>query len=605
MSKNEKSLARMLATSYIRIVFFNLIIYCMVHGKKSTAVVSNKWILIFVLMGMFVGCKQKQRTKTKKGKHGAHPVSIIPKPVSVKQLSGVYHLPKKVTIQIPPNSPKSRYAGQFLKKKLYDATKYNVVIDSSASPADSNRIIFTLAADTTGFGNKEGYKLQVTPQKVTITAPTPHGLFNGVESLLQLFPPQIFQKDYELVPQNTQWVVPAVKIRDYPRFKYRGMHLDVGRHFMPVKFVKKYIDLLAMYKMNRFHWHLTEDQGWRIQIKEYPKLTEIGAWRDSTLIGHYNSGRYDHHRTGGFYTQKQIKDVVKYAQKRFITIIPEIEMPGHASAALASYPKLGCNPDSTYHVKSTWGVFKDIYCPSNYTFNFLENVLTEVMQLFPSKYIHIGGDETPKAAWKHSKLAKKVMKENGLKNYDQLQSYFIKRIEKFLNAHGRQIIGWDEILEGGLAPNAIVQSWHGIKGGIEAANQHHKAIMSPTAYYYFDYYQGNPKTEPLAIGGFNPLKKVYSFNPVPDSLTAQQAKYVYGVEGTLWTEYIDSPRKAEYMALPRMLAVAETGWTPQKERKWNDFWERLQPQFKRFDVLGVDYGKQYDGKKPHFKKHGK
>jgi hexosaminidase len=580
----------------------------MVHGKKNWALAGNKWILVFLLIGMLAACKKKQPGKTKKGQNGAYPVSIIPKPVFLKQLKGDFRLPKNVAIQIPPNSPKSRYAGKFLKNKLYDATKYDVVVDSSSTPADSDQIVFTLASDTAGFGNKEGYKLHVTPQKVTITAPSPHGLFNGVQSLLQLFPVQIYQTDYTLVPQNTQWVIPAVKIRDYPRFKYRGMQLDVGRHFMPAKFVKKYIDIMAMYKFNRFHWHLTEDQGWRIQIKQYPKLTKIGAWRDSTVIGHNNSGRYTHQRTGGFYTQKQIKEVVDYAKKRFITIIPEIEMPGHSSAALAAYPKLGCTPDSTYHVKSTWGVFKDIYCPSNYTFNFLENVLAEVMQLFPSKYIHIGGDETPKDAWKHSQLAQRVMKENGLKNEKQLQSYFIKRIEKFLNKHGRKIIGWDEILEGGLAPNAMVESWRGIKGGIKAARLHHDVIMTPSNYTYLNFYQGNPKTEPLAAGytgSILPLKKVYSYDPIPDSLTAEQAKYIKGIEACLWTEYIDSPRKAEYMAYPRALAVAEIGWTPKKERKWNDFWKRLQPQFKRFDVLGLDYGKQYDGNKPHFKKHRK
>jgi hexosaminidase len=577
----------------------------MIRWIKNQSLLKINWIAIFVFFGLFASCSDNnnnnnnQTSKTKKGKHGAYPVAIVPQPVSVKKQSGVFELPKKVAIQIPANSKESRWAGMFLKKKLYAATRYDIAVDSSSTPADTDQIVFALANDTTGFGNKEGYKLHVSNKKVTITAPTAHGLFNGVQSLLQLFPAQVYQKDYSLVPQNTKWVIPAVKVRDYPRFKYRSMHLDVGRHFMPVKFVKKYIDLLAMYKINHFHWHLTEDQGWRIQIKKYPKLTEIGAWRDSTLIGHYNSGRYDHHKTGGFYTQKEIKDVINYAKKRFITIVPEIEMPGHASAALAAYPKLGCDENANYHVKSTWGVFKDIYCPSDYTFKFLENVLAEVMDLFPSQYIHIGGDETPKDAWKHSKLAQKVMKEHGLKNEEQLQSYFIKRIEKYLNDHGRQIIGWDEILEGGLAPNAIVQSWRGIKGGIKAAQQHHKVIMSPGSHYYLDHYQGNPKTEPLEIGGFSPLKKVYKFNPIPDTLTPEQTKYIYGIEGTLWTEYIDSPRKAEYMVLPRMLAISETGWTPGKEKNWNSFWNRLQPQFKRFDVLGLDYGKQYDGKKPH------
>lgn len=570
------------------------------HGKKSRSFFNNKWLPFLLLATLFAGCTHVKPLIKQKGKHGPLPVSIIPKPVSVNKLSGVFRLPRKVIIHVPANSVRSRYAAQFLKNKLYDATRHDIEIDSTISPDSSNSIVLNLAADTAGFGNKEGYKLLVTSQKVSITAPTPHGLFNGVTSLLQLFPPQIFQKDYTLVPQKTQWVVPAVQIKDYPRFKYRGMHLDVSRHFFGVKFIKQYIDLLAMYKMNRFHWHLTDDQGWRIQIKKYPKLTEIGAWRDSTVIGQYNSGRYDHHRYGGFYTQKQIKDVVSYAKKRFITIIPEIEMPGHSSAAISAYPQLGCEGITDYRVWAVWGSGKtSVYCPSDYTFNFLENVLTEVMNLFPGKYIHIGGDEVVKSPWKNSNLAQRVMKENGLTSEDQLQSYFIKRIEKFLNARGRQIIGWDEILEGGLASNAMVESWRGINGGIKAAQKQHKVVMAPSGYYYFDHYQGLKKAEPIEIGGFSPLKKVYTFNPVPDTLTASEAKYIYGVEATSWTEYMGSPRKVEYMVLPRLLALSETGWTPGKEKDWNSFWKRLQPQFKRFDILNVNYGEQYKGQKPH------
>jgi hexosaminidase len=492
-------------------------------------------LLLIVIIGMLAGCKETGRLSGKKQQTNTSTISIIPKPVSVKRLSGKFKLKPTSAIQIPAHSKKSRWAGSYLQKRLYRSTGYNITLDSSAAPAGSNVIVLTLASDTTGFGNSEGYILHVSPKKVDITAPTAQGLYYGVQSLLQLFPAQILQKDYGLVPQNIKWTAPAVKIKDYPRFSYRGLQLDSGRHFMPVKFVKKYINIMSMYKFNRFHWHLTEDQGWRIQIKKYPKLTSIGAWRDSTIIGH--TKRYRVQRTGGFYTQKQIREVVKYAKKHFVTIIPEIEMPGHSSAALAAYPKLGCRDKghTPYHVRSRWGVFKTIYCPSNYTFNFLENVLTEVMQLFPSKYIHIGGDEAPKYAWKHSPLAQRVMKREGLKNEDQLQSYFIKRIAKFLNKHGRYIIGWDEILEGGLAPNAVVESWHGIKGGIEAAKQHHYAIMSPNGYLYINYDQGNPKTEPISQGGFLPLKKVYSYNPIPDTLSKQQAHYIKGIEACLWT----------------------------------------------------------------------
>jgi hexosaminidase len=562
--------------------------------------------IAILIMGLLAGCKKKGNVRGTKQQKASSSISIIPKPVSVKPQKGKFNLTPATFIQIPVHSKESSYAGSYLRKKIHASTGYNIAMGTKASPADTSRILLTLSSDTVGFGNNEGYTLHVTPKEVEITAPTPQGLFYGVQSLLQLFPPEILQADYELVPQNTKWTAPAVKIKDYPRFHYRGMQLDVARHFEPVWFVKRYIDMMAMYKYNTFHWHLTGDQGWRIQIKKYPKLTEIGAWRDSTLIGHKGKGNavFDHERTGGFYTQKQIREVVAYAKKRFVTVIPEIEMPGHSSAALAAYPKLGCRFKGhiPFHVRSTWGIFKTIFCPSDYTFNFLENVLTEVMDLFPSKYIHIGGDEAPKTAWKKSPLAQHVMKREGLKNEKQLQSYFISRMEKFLNDHGRSIIGWDEILEGGLAPNATVESWRGIKGGIKAAQQHHDVIMTPNHYCYLNYYQANPKTEPIAQGGFIPLKKVYNYNPIPDTLTKEQSKYIIGVEANLWGEYIATPRKAEYMAYPRALALAEVNWSSKNEHNWNNFWKRLQPQFKRFDVLGIDYGKHYKGQKPHLKR---
>ena len=373
------------------------------------------------------------------------------------------------------------------------------------------------------------------------------------------------------------------------------MHLDVARHFMPVEFIKRYIDLMAMHKMNRFHWHLTEDQGWRIEIKQYPRLTEVGAWRDSTLVGHYGSGVYDGERHGGFYTQEEVREVVAYAQERFITVIPEIEMPGHSSAALAAYPELGCEPEKKYHVQSTWGVFEDIYCPSETTFTFLENVLTEVMALFPSEYIHIGGDEAPKDAWRKSELAQQVIQREGLADEHELQSYFIRRIEKFLNKHGRQIIGWDEILEGGLAPNATVMSWRGIQGGIEAARQQHNVIMTPGSHCYLDHYQANPDTEPLAIGGFTTLEKTYSYEPTPAELSEEEARYILGAQGNIWTEYMHSGEKVEYMAYPRATALAEVVWSPKEKRNWTDFWRRLQTHFKRLDALGVNYADHYEG----------
>lgn len=526
---------------------------------------------------------------------------IIPEPVSMRVKDGTFQLNRQTVIAADTSQPGIKNVALQLKKALDSATGYELAIDTDAESLTDNTISLAIDADTSAYGNEEGYFLSVSDKSVQMEAPTPHGLFYGMQSLLQLFPPQIYQTDYTLVPQNTNWTIPAVEIEDYPRFKYRGMHLDVCRHFFPVKFVKRYIDLLAMNKMNRFHWHLTDDQGWRIQIKQYPKLTSIGAWRDSTLVGHYGSDIYNHERYGGYYTQEEIREVVSYAKKKYVTVIPEIEMPGHASAAITSYPELGCSNIKRHKVQPTWGVFEDIYCPSEQTFTFLENVLTEVMDLFPSKYIHIGGDEAPKTAWENSGLAQQVMKRENLKNEQELQSYFIQRIEKFLNAHGRDIIGWDEILEGGLAPNATVMSWRGTEGGIEAAKQHHDVIMTPGSYCYLDHYQADPQTEPLAIGGFTSLKKVYSYEPVPDELNENESQYILGAQANVWTEYINSGEKVEYMAYPRAAALAEVTWSPKQKRNWTGFWRRLQTEFKRLDILGVNAAQHYRGQLPHFR----
>lgn len=492
-------------------------------------------------------------------------------------------------------------AGQ-LKEAIDSATGYDLpLVDTDYQSPHSN--VISLIIDENGaVSHKEGYELSVSDRKTVLKASTATGLFYGMQSLLQLLPAQIYQTDYTLVPRNTQWTIPAVKIVDYPRFAYRGMHLDVVRHFFPVDFIKRYIDLIAMHKMNRFHWHLTDDQGWRIEIRQYPKLTEVGAWRDSTLVGHYGSGRYDGEPYGGYYTQDEIREIVAYARKKHITVIPEIELPGHASAALAAYPELGCVEGKDYRVKTTWGIFEDIYCPSEKTFTFLENVLTEVMELFPGKYIHIGGDEAPKAQWVESKLAQRVIEREGLEDEHELQSYFITRIEKFLNKNGRQIIGWDEILEGGLAPNATVMSWRGIEGGIEAARQQHDVIMTPTDFLYLDYYQADPESEPLAIGGFLTLEKTYSYEPIPDELSKKEAQFILGAQANVWTEYMHSGEKVEYMAYPRASALAEVTWSPQEKRDWDHFRKRLQTQFKRFEILGVNAAEHYRGEQPELKK---
>ncbi|HYH16235.1 MAG TPA: family 20 glycosylhydrolase, partial [Flavisolibacter sp.] len=407
--------------------------------------------------------------------------------------------------------------------------------------------------------------------------------------------------------------IPVVTVQDYPRFNYRGMHLDVCRHFFPISFLKKYIDYLALHKMNYFHWHLTDDQGWRIEIKKYPELTDVGAYRNGTLIGRYPGTGNDNTRYGSYYTQDDVKEIVQYAADRHITVVPEIEMPGHASAAIATFPWLSCFPDKPTKiptkpsetsvqqqkegkiklVQETWGVFEDIFCAGNdSTFQFLENVLDEVLTLFPSTYIHIGGDEAPKNHWKKCPKCQARIKKEGLKDEHELQSYFVQRIEKYLNAKGRTIIGWDEILEGGLAPNAIVMSWRGEKGGITAAKQNHQVIMTPQKPVYFDHTQTRNE-DSITIGGYNPIEAVYAYEPIPAALSTEEGKYIMGAQANLWTEYIKYPSKVEYMIFPRMSALSEVLWTPKEKKNWKDFEKRLQTQFKRYDLWKANYSRAY------------
>jgi hexosaminidase len=408
------------------------------------------------------------------------------------------------------------------------------------------------------------YTLIVTPKDIKIKSSTSDGIFNAFQSLFQL-----------MVKSGKNYKIPCCEVNDAPSFEWRGMHLDVCRHFFDKQFIKKYIDYLALHKMNVFHWHLTEDQGWRIEIKKYPLLTDIGAFRNGSMFGPYTDHKIDSVRYGGFYSQKDIKEIVKYANERHITIVPEIEMPGHSLAALAAYPELSCT-GGPFEVAKEWGVFDDVYCAGNEkTFEFLQGVLDEVCELFPGKYIHIGGDECPKTRWEKCDKCQKRMKENNLKDEHELQSYFIQRIEKYLNAKGKQIIGWDEILEGGLAPNAAVMSWRGTDGGIAAAREKHKVVMTPGSHCYFDHYQGNPEYEPYAIGGFTPLEKVYAYDPVPAELNAEEAKYILGAQGNVWTEYINEPKNVAYMALPRMCALAEVLWTKKENKNLNSFVQRL------------------------------
>ena len=424
------------------------------------------------------------------------------------------------------------------------------------------------------------YSLGVEQDRIIITSNSEQGLYYGTRTLIQL-----------LESAKEKGSIPCLIIVDYPRFPWRGMHLDVVRHFFPVEFVKKYIDLLARYKMNSFHWHLTDDQGWRIEIKQHPKLTAVGSNRKGSQVGPYGRLEYDSIPYSGFYTQEQVREVVAYAAARHINVVPEIEMPGHAMAALAAYPELGCT-GGPYEVQRGWGVFEDVFCAGNDTvFNVLEDVLSEVMDLFPGPYIHIGGDESPKDRWKVCPKCQARMKTNGLKDEHELQSYFIQRIENYVNSKGRKIIGWDEILEGGLAPNAAVMSWRGTEGGVAAAKSEHYAVMSPGSHCYFDHYQGDPANEPLAFGGYTALQKVYSYEPIPAELNAEEAKYILGAQGNIWTEYILTPEHVEYMALPRMAALAEVLWSPKEKRDETDFLRRLEQEFPRLDAMKVNYSK--------------
>lgn len=490
---------------------------------------------------------------------------VIPLPQEIAARTGdSFTLNNKVTIEYPRTNEKMKRNAEFLAEYLKESTGIQLKIAKKASC----KIILAINPAIT---NKEGYQLTVTNKLITISGSTAAGVFYGIQTL---------RKSIPVVSNATSITFPSVQINDYPRFGYRGMMLDVGRHYFPVTFIKKYIDILALHNVNKMHWHLSEDQGWRIEIKKYPKLTEIGSIRKETVIGH-NSGKFDGTSYGGFYTQTEIKDIVAYAQSRYITIIPEIDMPGHMLAALASYPELGCT-GGPYQVGTQWGVFDEVLCVGkDKTIQFIEDVLGELIQLFPSEYIHIGGDECPKTSWKKCPTCQAKIKELGLvadakhSAEDRLQSYCIGRAEKFLNSKGRKIIGWDEILEGGLAPNATVMSWRGISGGIEAAKQKHDVVMTPNSHMYFDHYQSKSKGEPDAIGGFLPVERVYSYEPIPKELSADEHKYVLGAQGNLWTEYIPTTKQAEYMTLPRLAALCEVQWTQPAKKNYQDFLIRI------------------------------
>ena len=523
----------------------------------------KKLVGLFILSLALVNCKEEpfQITQTQ----------IIPIPNSIELSDSFFTIDENTGITYDDNL---KVSAQFLK---------NFIETGSQITLKKGNAIQFLIDETL---EPEAYNLEVSKNEIKIKASTDQGSFYAVQTLRQMMPVGLENGAFS----ENEILIQVVVINDKPQFSYRGMHLDVSRHMFSEEFIKKYIDALAMLKLNTFHWHLTDDQGWRIEIKKYPKLQEVAAYRDETLVGHYSDQphQFDGKRYGGYYTQEEVKDIVQYAKERFVTVIPEIEMPGHAQAAIAAYPELGCS-NQPVEVAKKWGVFEEIYCPNQKTFAFLEGVLDEVVELFPSEFIHIGGDEAPKTRWKNCEHCQALIKREGLKDEHHLQSYFITKMEKYLNSKGRQIIGWDEILEGGLAPNATVMSWRGTSGAVEAAKSGHNVIMTPTSHCYFDYYQSENDDEPLAIGGYLPLEKVYGFNPIPEELSTEESKYVLGAQGNVWTEYIPTERHLEYMVFPRMLALSEVVWSQPENKNYEDFVSRLENFHQRLDALEINY----------------
>lgn len=521
-------------------------------------------ILISLALGCLIGICAPIATGNDgsaqgEGETSAKTLHVIPKPASWTFREGSFRLNRDTVICV---SAESRDVGVYLKDLIAPATGHDFAI-MEQGPAD-NVIQFELNTKMDDLG-KEGYELSVEGNRITLKANAPAGLFYAVQTLRQLLPGEI-ESEEEVV--GTDWDIPAVSIRDRPRFPWRGMHLDVGRHCFPVEFIKRYIDLLALHKMNTFHWHLTEDQGWRIEIKKYPKLTEIGSTR---------TPRDGEKNYAGYYTQKEVKDIVAYASARFVTVVPEIEMPGHSMAALAAYPELGCT-GGPYDVRTAWGVEQNVYCAGNEkTYEFLEDVLNEVLELFPGKYIHIGGDECPKKTWKECPKCQAMKAKHNIEDEHHLQSYFITRMERFINSKGRDIIGWDEILEGGLAPNAAVMSWRGTGGGIAAANASHPVVMSPNTHCYFDY-------DYTRI----PVSKTYGYDPVPNGLDADKYKFILGAQGNVWTERMETEERVLHMAFPRATALAEVVWSEREGRSFEEFASRCSALSSRFPFMKIE-----------------
>ena len=505
---------------------------------------------------------------------------LVPAPTHIEFADGELRLADALGLDY---NPKDKNLKNIIRLTKSELSSIGYSITDSGSDEAHTRLSINIDHHITQ--TPESYNLKIDTQGIEIIGSDYAGIFYGLQTLVQIL---------ETTKINNSTAVTSVLIEDRPRFRWRGMLLDVGRHMFPADFIKRYIDIIAAHKMNVFHWHLTEDQGWRVPIKKYPKLKDIAAWRKETLVGHYRDKphQFDGKPYGGFYTEEEITDIIDYASDRSVTIVPEIEMPGHATAALSAYPQLSCT-GGPHEAETIWGVHKEVYCAGNEeTFDFLENVLEEVSQLFPGPYIHIGGDECPKTRWAECEKCQKRIADEGLKDEHELQSYFIKRIEKILEKFGKILVGWDEILEGGLAPNAVVHSWRGMDGGIEAANAGHEVIMSPTTHVYFDYYQSEDReNEPLAIGGYLPLSKVYEFEPVPDKIDRDKRHLILGGQANLWTEYIPTAKQAEYMLLPRVCALAEAVWSPKNKKDYAGFIDRLGDHLKRLDRKNLNYRK--------------
>lgn len=542
--------------------------------KRTTLLLSFGLLLL-------AGCSSGRR---------ADKIAVIPVPVRIEQGTGAFKLDKSTFVAYPEGDSVLARAGEMIAQMLGETVGAPLKLTTDKT---ANSIVLERPENPL---KPEGYLLKITPERVTVTANDYNGAFYALQTMLQLLPAEVYGtvsgKDYAQV-----YELPAVTVEDYPRFGWRGMHLDVSRHFHPAEFVKRYIDLLAMHKFNRFHWHLTDDQGWRLEIKKYPLLTEKSAWRVDREADGWNTNRPpepgEKATYGGFYTQDEVRDIVAYAAARGVTVIPEIEMPGHSGEIFAAYPQLSCLGKEQFVTPGGYYPpdMATCFCAGNdSSFVFLQGVIDEVVELFPdAPYIHVGGDEVDMKFWRNCPKCQKRMKELGLKNTHELQSYFMHRMEEYVNSKGKAIIGWDEILEGGLAPNATVMSWRGVDGGIKAAKMGHDVIMTPDTHLYFDFYQNDPQVEPRAAGGLTTTKHVYGYEPVPEALTPDEAKHILGAQANVWCEHIADGKHVEYMVLPRMAALAEVVWSPKEARNYEDFAGRLETQYDRYTAMGATF----------------